>query len=55
MPSWFARLLQVRRMEKAILPQSDVGKMKGENRGNFNSYPVKIERKTPQPVLRKAR
>jgi hypothetical protein len=29
--------------------------MKGENRGNFNSYLVMIEEKTPQPVLRKAR
>ena len=42
-------------MKKAILPQSDVGKTKEEIRGNFNSYPVMTERKTPQPVRRKAR
>jgi hypothetical protein len=28
---------------------------KGKIRGNSNSYPVIIERKTPQPVRRKAR
>ena len=55
MPSWFARLLQVRRMEKAILPQSDVGKTKGVIRGNFNSYRVMIGRKTPQTLRREAR
>ena len=38
-----------------ILPQSDVGKTKGEIQDNFNSYPVMIGRKTPQPVRRKAR
>jgi len=42
-------------MRKAIVPQSDVGKTKGEIRGNFNSYPVIIGRKTPQPARREAR
>jgi hypothetical protein len=40
-------------MRKAILPLSEVGKTKGEIRGNFNSYPVMIETKTPQPIRRK--
>ena len=42
-------------MKKAILPQSDVGKTKGEIRGHFNSYCVTIGRKTPQLLRRKAR
>ena len=47
--------MQVHKRKKAILPQSDVGKMKGEIRGNFNRYPVMIETKAPQPVRREAR
>jgi len=31
--------------KKAILPQSDVGKTKGEIRGNFNSYCVTIAKR----------
>ena len=50
-----SRLSQVHKRKKAILPQSDVGKTKEEIRDNFNSYPVMIERKTPQPIRRKAR
>ena len=46
---------EVSRGKKAILPQSDVGKTKGEIQGNFNRYPVIIGRKTPQPLRREAR
>ena len=42
-------------MKKAILPQSDVGKTKGEIQDNFNRYPVMIGRKTPKPLRRKVR
>jgi hypothetical protein len=42
-------------MKKAILPQSDVGKTKEQIQDNFNSYPVMIVRKTPQPVQREVR
>jgi hypothetical protein len=38
-----------------MLPQSDVGKTKGEIRGNFNSCRVRIGRKTLQPARRDAR
>jgi hypothetical protein len=42
-------------MKNAILPQSDVGKTKAEIQNNFNSYPVMIGRKTPQPARREVR
>jgi hypothetical protein len=42
-------------MKNAILTQSDVGKTKEEIQDNFNSYPVMIGRKTPQPVRREVR
>jgi hypothetical protein len=42
-------------MKKAILPQNDAGKTKGEIRDNFKSYPVMIGRKTPQPIRREPR
>jgi len=48
-------LLTSSQRKKAIVPQSDVGKTKGEIQRNFNSYPVMIETKTPQPVRREAR
>ena len=37
-------------MRKAILLQSDVGKTKGEIRGNLNSYSVMIEDLTTGPA-----
>jgi hypothetical protein len=42
-------------MKKATLPQSDVGKTKGEVQGNLNRYTVMRGRKALQPVQRKAR
>jgi len=53
--SWIRWLSQVHRAKKAILPQSDVGKTKGEIQDNFNRYPVMIGRKTPQTLEREAR
>jgi hypothetical protein len=45
----------VHKTNKAILPQSDAAKTKGEIQDNFNRYRVMIGRKTPQPARRKAR